>query len=127
MATAKTWLWIIGGFVTLCVLGLVLVAGAGVYFVSHHIAMQKTTSSNALRTFDAARAAFKSTSPLIEVDAMDHPRDLRALADLPTAATKATNLYILAWNPDRDRLVRFTLPFWLLRLGKRKIDFMDDA
>ena len=84
MATAKTWLWIIVGFLGICVLGLVLVAGAGIYFVSHHISVQKTSSPQALRSFDAMRARFDA-KPLIEIDALDHPREGRAIGELPTS------------------------------------------
>ena len=45
MATAKTWLWIILGFVGVCVLGLSVIAGTGVYFVSKHIQIRATTLS----------------------------------------------------------------------------------
>jgi hypothetical protein len=29
---------------------------------------------------------------------------------------------ILVWDPDEQRTVRIALPFWLLKIGKRKID-----
>jgi hypothetical protein len=127
MATAKTWLWIIGGFAVLCVLGLVLVAGAGLYFVSRHIDMQTTSSSGALREFDAARAQFQTTPPILEIDALERPHEARPVAQLPTSETKPANLYVLAWNPSEDRLVRIVLPFWILRLGSQKIDFLKDG
>jgi hypothetical protein len=123
MTTAKTWLWIIVGFIGVCVLSLVLVAGAGVYFVSHHISVQKTSSSQALRSFDFTRARFNS-KPLIEIDAFDHPREDRAVADLPTSSVTPRNLCVLAWNPDEDKLARVSVPFWILRLGRHKIDIL---
>jgi hypothetical protein len=125
MATRKTWLWIALGILGICVLGMLAVAGAGVYFVSHHIAVQQTTSSDALRTFDMTRARFSTQSPLIELDALEHPREGRRLVDLPTSPNTPTSLYVLAWNPEDGRLARVTIPFWLLKLGRRKIDFLD--
>jgi hypothetical protein len=125
MATAKTWLWILLGFFGVCILGLLLVAGAGVYFVSHHIAVRQTTSPAALRTFDEARATFKTQTPILELDSFERPRQTRRIADLPTSPNRPSNLYVLAWNPTDGRMARVTLPFWLLRLGRRKIDFMD--
>jgi hypothetical protein len=126
MATAKTWLWIIVGFIGVCVLGLVLIAGAGIYFVSHHISVQKTSSPQALRSFDTARARF-NTKPLIEIDAFDHPREGRVVADLPTSGVTPTNLCVLAWNPEEDKLARVSVPFWVLRLGRRKIDVLKNS
>ena len=44
------------------------------------------------------------------------------LAALPPAATPATDLAILVWDPTDERTVRISLPFWVLKLGRRKID-----
>ena len=123
--TARRWIWIIGGLVALCVLGLVLIAGAGVYFVSQHIALQKTSSVNALRTLDTARARFRA-QPLIEVDPLDHTREARPTTALPSSPVRVAELHVLAWNPDQNRLARIAIPFWVLRVGHRKIDFLHD-
>jgi hypothetical protein len=31
-------------------------------------------------------------------------------------------MHILAWDPDKARLARVSLPFWMLKLGRKKID-----
>lgn len=124
MATAKTWLLIILGFFAICVLGLVLIAGAGFYFVSKHIATEKTTSVSAVRRFDEARAKFKAAQPLIEIDALERPREWRSPKSLPTSPEKPKDLYVLAWDPDDGHLARISLPFWVLRFGRQKIDFL---
>jgi hypothetical protein len=125
MATAKTWLWIILGFVGVCVLGLSVVAGAGVYFVSKHVNIRATSSATALQTFDAARATFKSEQPLLEMDAFERPREVRHIADLPTSPVKPSDLHVLVWKASDNRLVNVSVPFWILRLGKQKMDFGD--
>jgi hypothetical protein len=125
--TAKHWLWIIAGFIAMCVLGLVLVAGAGVYFVSHHIGVQQTTSAAALRQLDDARARFKNADPLIEIDALERPHVVHPFSTLPSSATRPATLHVLAWDPDERRLARIALPFWVLRLGRRKMELLPDA
>jgi hypothetical protein len=125
MATAKTWLWIILGFVGVCVLGLSVVAGAGVYFVSKHFNIRSTTSATALETFDTARAAFHAQPPLIELDAMERPREVRPIAELPTAAVAPVDLHVLVWKASDNQLVNISVPFWVLRMGKRNVDFGD--
>lgn len=127
MAKARTWLWILVGFFGVCVLGLVLVAGAGLYFVSNHIAIRKTTSTEALRRFDNERDRFKAVRPIIEIDAMERPHEPRPVSEMPTSAIKPANLYVLAWDPDDGQLARIALPFWVLRLGRQKVDFLKDA
>ena len=37
-------------------------------------------------------------------------------------ALLATDLAILVWDPTDERTVRISLPFWVLKLGRRKID-----
>ena len=124
---ARTWIWIIVGVIASCVLGLVLIAGAGIYFVSHHIGVQRTTSTIAIREFDVARAPFREQQPLIEIDRMDRPHEARATGALPTSTMRPENLHLLAWNEDEQRLARITLPFWVLRFGTRKMEVLNDA
>jgi len=122
MASRKTWIWIIVGVFGTCVLMLIAVAGAGIYFVSSHVSSKQTTSHDALQTFDSARAKFKDQRPLLEVDSGDRPRVTRPLANFPTSTTRPEQLCVLAWDPDDERVVQVNLPFWLLKLGKRKVD-----
>jgi hypothetical protein len=124
MASAKTWLWILVGIIGVCLLGLFALAGAGVYFVSRHVGSERTTSADALRSFDERRAAFKDAHPLIEFDSMDQPHASRSLSEMPTSATRPTDLRILVWEPNDERLVKISLPFWMLRLGRRKLNFV---
>jgi hypothetical protein len=127
MASAKTWLWIILGFVGVCVLGLFAIAGAGVYFVSRHIQVKPTTSANALQTFDAARSRFKSQEPLIVMDEFERPRTTRRIAEMPTSAVKPTDLHVLVWNADENKLVNVSVPFWILRFGRQKMKLAGDG
>jgi len=50
----------------------------------------------------------------------------RSTQELPTSKVKPQDLKILAFDPEKQRLVKVSLPFWLLRLGKQKIDVMND-
>jgi hypothetical protein len=119
--TQKTWLLIIAGFGAACVIGLIALAGAGVYFAREHIKTQPATAEDARQAFDKAREPFKDQRPLIEVDEFDRPR-LRDTASMPTSQTKPAQLSILIWDPDDGRTVRMSLPFWLLRLGRKNIE-----
>jgi hypothetical protein len=120
--TRKTWLWILVAVVGLGVLCVVAMAGFGMYFVSRHIHAGPSTSTDAFRAFDDARARFKDAKPIFELDDRERPRQVRPFSDMPTSATKTETVSILAWDPDRERLVNVSLPFWILRLGRQKID-----
>jgi hypothetical protein len=123
MAKVKTWVWVIIGLAVAFVLGLVGLAGAGVYFFSQHVQTRTESAATATKEFEDQRAAFKGQKPLIHLDTVDRPVIERHIEDLPASATRPTLMYVLAWDPDKDHVVRLSLPFWLLRFGRRKIDF----
>ncbi|MEO6222495.1 MAG: hypothetical protein ABIP90_04540 [Vicinamibacterales bacterium] len=118
----KTWLKITLVVVALGMLGMCAIAGAGVYFVSKHVNTSRVSTSSAIKQFDDALALFKDQKALIEVDSNERIRRTRDLSDMPTAATKATNVIIKAWDPDEGRIVNLTIPIWVLAMGKRKVD-----
>ena len=122
MASRKTWLWIILGGLGFCVLVLFVIAGVGVYFVASHIDTSSVTSAEVVRVFDDARARFKDQKPLFELDDRERPHVTRELSSMPRAERRTENLAILVWDPDEERTVRITLPFWILRLGNQKIE-----
>ncbi len=127
MASKKTWIWIIVAVIGLGLSCLFIVAGAGVYFVSHHISAKRSTSGEALDQFEQAHAMFKDKKPLIEVDDLEHTRAVRPLEDLPTSSVRPEQMWILAWNPNEEptRIVKVSVPFWLMRLGRRKFDVIN--
>lgn len=127
MAKTKTWIWIIAGFLGVCVVVLLAVAGAGVYFVSQHINAKKASTTDALHQFEEARSMLKDKKPILELDRLGHPREVQRTEQLPTSTVKPTDMVILAWNPERGRIVRFSLPFWLLHIGHRKVDLFSSG
>lgn len=122
MAAAKTWLKIVIILVALGLMGMCAIAGAGVYFVSRHVNTERVSSSSAIRQFEEALTRFKDQKPLIEIDGAEQIRRTRDMADLPTAATKATSLVVMAWDPDEGRIINIKLPLWILAMGQRKVD-----
>jgi hypothetical protein len=124
MTPLRKWLWIAVIFFSLCVVALMAVAGAGVYFVASHIDLESSTTTDASRAFDTVKAAFREQKPLFELDSHERAKAARPLAEMPTASVKPRHLWIQAWDPDEEKLVKISVPFWLLRLGKRKVDFM---
>lgn len=123
MAQSKrTWLWIILAALGLCVIAVIVIAGAGLYFVSSHVSTKTTTAAEAFKTFDAARAPFKDLPPVYELDERERVKVLRKIADLPNGQTRATKMQVLVWDGDRERLVKVAVPFWVLKMGHQKID-----
>src|SRR5262245_24642405 len=122
MGTRRTWIWIAVSIVAIGLVGLIVIAGLGVYFVTRHISTERSTSSDAIQAFDRVRATFPNQRPLYELDSTEHPQIVRPLRELPTSTAKPQNLRLLAWDPDEERLIKVSLPFWVLRLKKGKME-----
>jgi hypothetical protein len=118
--------WIVLGALGAGVAVLLVAAGAAVYFVTQHVETRETTSADALRALDEVRTSFGDQRPLYEFDQDDEPRAVRPLRELPTAPSTTTSLQILAWDPDDQRTVRLSLPFWVLRLGKSDVSVVSN-
>lgn len=119
----KTWLWIIAGVVGFGLICIIALAGFAFYFIRNNVQTTQMSLTEANERFDQARAKFKDDDkPIFDLDTPDHPRQLRNLAEMPDAPNRASTLMVLAWDPDKDRLVRVSLPFWLLRFGRQKVD-----
>jgi hypothetical protein len=121
----KTWVWVIISLVVVCILCVVAMAGAGFYFFSKHFDTQAATPAKAAVEFEQVKAQFRGQKPLIELD--ERGRFLRSNPDRPAAqaAKVPAQLYVLAFDPDDERIVKVTIPFWLLRFQSRKarVDF----
>lgn len=115
----KTWVWVVIGAAVLCILGLVAIAAVGFYFVSQHIETKPATAAAAASEFEAVKASFAGQKPLIELDR--DGRFLRSHTDRPAPAHAAVpnDLHLLAFDPSDGRIVRFSIPFWLLRRRPR--------
>lgn len=123
MAPSKrTWLWIVLAALGLCVIFVIAIAGIGLYFVSSHVSTKTSTTAEAFSAFDAARAPFQDLPPVYEVDDRERVKQVRKIAELPDGKTRAHQMQVLVWDADRERLVKVSVPFWVLRMGHQKID-----
>ena len=121
----KTWVWIVVAIVVVGILGLIAVAGLGFYFASQHFETRAASPASAAKDFAEIRARFTGQPPLIELDDRGHFVRANKTRPAPPQVKTPDNLYVLAYDADEGRLVRLTIPFWLLRLktGGQSIDF----
>jgi hypothetical protein len=118
----KTWLKIVLVVIALGMLAMCGIVGAGVYFVSKHVNTTQVSSGSAIKQFDEALLRFKDQKALIEIDSSERIRRTRDLSEMPTAATRATTLVVMAWDPDQGRIVNVKIPIWILGMGQKKVD-----
>ncbi len=88
----------------------------GYYFFTKHFDTKVTSPASASVEFEQVKAQFTGQKPLIELD--ERGRFLRANPDRPSRSDnrRPEQLYVLAFDPDDERIVKVTIPFWLLRL-----------
>jgi len=122
----KTWIWVALGIVVACVATAVVLAGSAFYFFSQAVETHSATAAGAEREFASIEARFKGQKPLVELDR--HGTVARANTDrgaAPRTERTPEHVVVMAFNPEKGRIIRVTLPFWLLRLKSRhaSIDF----
>jgi hypothetical protein len=122
----KAWVWIVVALVGLAVLAMIALVGAGMYMVASNVDIKPATRESAEREFEAARAKFAGQQPLLEIDPSGRAVE-RSTERTAGPPAQLSSMQVLAFDPDEDRLVRVTIPFWLLRLGSRgRIDLGSD-
>jgi len=128
MAKARTWIIVslaIVGFIVVC---LMVMAGVGTMWMMRHVNTAPATATQAVKSFEQERARFGTEKALIGLEDIDNgPAVQKRIDAMPTSAVKPTEMAILVWDPDNERTVRIALPFWLLKLGKKKIDIGSSA
>lgn len=118
-AKVKTWIWVVAAVFIIGILGVVAMAGIGIYFFTQHIETKTASPALAARDFDQIKNQFQGQRPLIELDSRG--RYLRSNTEIkakPDAKTPES-IYVIAFDPHDGRIVKVTIPFWLLRLKVR--------
>jgi hypothetical protein len=115
----KAWVWVVVAIIVIGILGVVAMAGIGLYFFSQHVETRTTSVSNAAHDFDQVRSRFEGQKPLIELD--QHGRYLRSNVDRkpPSNPRPPESINVMAFDPDEEKIVRISIPFWLVRMKMR--------
>jgi hypothetical protein len=127
-SSRKTWISIlIASVIIVCLLALAAVGGTA-FFIYRHVNATFTNESTADREFASLRARFTGQQALIEIRHNDEPV---VRADLLKNATPndkpLESLRVLAYDDNAGKLVRVSIPFWLLRiLPSKNLSFLND-
>ena len=114
----RTWVAIVVAILIIIVMGGIVLVGSAAFYIRRHISTQFVDDSVAVTEFERARARFTGQQPLIELrdehDAVVHRR-------IGSSSTELRTLRVLAFDARAGKLVRVSVPFWLLRMmpGKR--------
>lgn len=118
----KTWLWILLGIVAITFAGCLALVGTGVYVVRKNMDVKTATADTAQDEFARVRAQFADQEPLVQIDGRDHamPDLEQRLKDAPAKHEPLTAMHVMVWKEDDRKLMRFSLPMWLIRMGNRE-------
>ena len=120
----RTWLWVLLGVFAFFVVAGVSMAVFTVYYIGSHVEVVETPPTDAVKTFEDARAKFPGQQPVLQFT----NGEPSALASTPTPSTvRLQTLHIIAFDDDEGRMVRVDVPFWLLRLKSGPIQFSSYA
>ena len=122
----RRWIPIVLGVVFLL---FVLGVGAVIFSVAwfrQALQVTETSATNASQQFDAVRAKFFGQRPLLEMRDGE-PTLVAERKDEPRSNVQLTTLHLMAWDEDEEKLVTFSLPFWLLRMKSGPIGFSSYA
>ncbi|MPY88341.1 MAG: hypothetical protein GEU99_10480 [Luteitalea sp.] len=122
----RRWLWILLGLLVTCVVIMVAVVGAGVYYMHRHVRIQNATLSVVDAQFTSIMRRFGDQPPLLEMSI--DGEDVRVV-NLERRAARAQGrqprvLHVLVYDAPEGKRVNLSLPFWILRLlphGKLKV------
>lgn len=111
----RTWLWIVLGvlvvFVVVAIGGIIF----SVAFLRQNMSVTGMSAGNADKEFEAIRTKFAGRPPLVQmIDGQPQYVGDRATHAPSTEPLKA--MHVMAWDDEEEKLVTFSLPFWLLRM-----------
>jgi len=126
-SSKKTWLSILIACVIIVGILAIAVVGGTAFFFYRHINTQYTPRENAEVQFAEARARFAGRQPLIEMRRGDEPVVHRELVDAARGQGRIETIRVLAYDADARKLVRVSIPFWLVRLAPgNNFSFLND-
>jgi len=126
-SSRRTWVSIVIAVVIVVGMLAVAVVGGTAYFFYRHINTQFTPKENAERQFAETRARFEGQQPLIEIRRDEVPVLHRELVSAAHSTVKLETLRVLTYDPLAGKLVRVSIPFWLIRMAPTQhFSFMAD-
>jgi len=128
MASArKTWVSVLIASVIIVGILALTVVGGTVFFIYRHVHSEFTTETTAEQEFAAARVRFEGQQPLIEVRPDADPVIHHDLIPATPSRRRLESLRVLAFDERAGKLVRVSIPFWLLRLlPSKNLSFLND-
>jgi hypothetical protein len=118
---ARRWAPIVFGVTVFVVFVGISAVVLGVAWFREHMAIEAASAVHAESAFTEIRQRYATKAPLLELHGTAVARQNPPSEQAPRTAL--TTLHVLAWDADDERLARFEIPFWFLRLKETPIRF----
>jgi len=129
MSTKRLPTWVSVLIASVIIVGVLAVAAVGgaAFFIYRHVNTTFTPRESAEVEFTESRARFEGQRPLIELRHDDNPIIHREFLKEGTPKHRLDALRVLAYDQRARKLVRVSIPFWLLRMAPSKhLSFLND-
>ncbi|RPJ85563.1 MAG: hypothetical protein EHM13_00615 [Acidobacteria bacterium] len=114
MAKRRWGLIVLGVVIFVVVVGVALIATIG-FIAYRQFDVQTVETANPDQEFDKVLARFEGQQPLIEVDPEGGTAEIHRERQRQSS-TNLSNIHVLVWDPSEEKVRRFSMPFWLMRL-----------
>jgi hypothetical protein len=126
-SSRKTWVSVLIAAVIIIGMLAITVVGGTAFFFYRHVNAQFTPIENAEQQFAETRARFAGQQPLIEIKKDDEPVVHHELVSAAHSSAKLESLRVLAYDRRAGKLVRVSIPFWLIRMApSQHFSFLND-
>ena len=123
-----TWVSVlIAGVIIVGIMAVAVVGGAA-FFIYRHVNTSFTGPQNAATEFAQARSRFAGQKPLIEMRNDDPILHRELVKGTGTQPERIEALRVLVYDRYAGKLVRVSIPLWLLRMAPSKhFSFLSDS
>jgi hypothetical protein len=118
---ARRWAPIVFGVTVFVVFVGISAVVLSVAWFREHMTIEAATGTSADAAFDDIRQRFRDKAPLLEMHGSAVAR--RNPPDAEAPRTSLTTMHVLAWDAREEKLARFEIPFWFVRLKETPIHF----
>jgi hypothetical protein len=116
MSKKRSWVPIVLAILGVVIFLAILAVGGTAYYFVQHVGIDTVSAESAEREFETARRPFAKQEPLLLLDGHDVKVNPAEKARHNRSGARIEHIHVLAFDPDEDKLVRLSIPWWLVRM-----------
>ena len=117
MAERRTWLWVVLGIGAIAIVAVVTFVSLIALMVTRSTKVTTAAQAEASDQFETIRSQFRHEVPLLKMSGNTVDDSELTRRSATRGAQRARTLQVLAWNHADQKLVKLSLPIWMLRFS----------